>query len=236
MSAFPPLVERWRAVVLVNAPDLPVELVLASIDVESGGKVGDVAYTDVSHKPGNGYTAAERACGLPASLTWRCLGLMQVAPRTWRSYVAKSHDSITPCDLASKDTAAGAGQIRAGAYALRSALRFAGWKGEPRPSDPIVLLSRLAYARGEPATRAKLDAARAAGYPATFEGLEAFDPTWGRPDHPFAGARRILAKYRHAIGEGPPPIIKPPGDPDSVGGGGVVLLVLVAIAAWYASK
>jgi hypothetical protein len=238
VSAFPPLVERWRAVALVNAPDLPVELVLAFIDAESRGKVGDVAYTDVSHRyEANRYSDAERACGLPASLAWRALGLMQVAPRTWRSYVAKSHDSITPCDLASKETAAGGGQIRAGAYALRSALRFAGWKGEPRPSDPIVLLARLAYARGEPATTAKLAAARAAGYPATFEGLEAFDPTWGRPDHPFAGARRILAKYRHAIGEGPPPIIKPPGDPDSVGGGGgVVLLALVALAAWYAFK
>lgn len=234
MSAFPPFVERWRSTAIAVAPDLPVDLMLAHVDRESGGVAGKVGYTDIAHKPGNGYTDAERACGLPASLTWRCLGLMQVAPRTWRSYVASSGDRVTPCDLASKDLAAGGGQLRAGAYALRSALRFAGWRGEPLPSDRIVLMSRLAYARGEPAVKAKLAAAAAAGYPATFEGLEAFDPTWGRPDRPFDGARAILRKYRAAIGMGPPPIISPPPEPGAIGAGaGGVLLALLALWAWF---
>jgi hypothetical protein len=229
VSAFPPLVERWRATAIAVAPDLPADLVLAFIDRESRGVPGKVGYADVKI----GYTDAERACGLPAAYTRRALGLMQVAPVTWRGYVASSGDRITPCDLASKDLAAGGGQIRAGAYALRSALRFAGWKGERRPRDPIVLMARLAYARGEPALSAKLAAARSAGYPATFDGLEAFDPTWGRPDHPFDGARFVLAKYRWAIGEGPPPIIKPPSEPNAGGGGGAVLiLALIALAAW----
>ena len=233
MSAFPPFVERWRSTAIAVAPDLPVDLMLAHVDRESGGVAGKVGYTDIAHKPGNGYTDAERACGLPAAYRRRALGLMQVAPVTWRGYVASSGDRLTPCDLASKDLAAGGGQIRAGAYALRSALRFAGWRGEVRPIDRVVLLSRLAYARGEPALSAKLAAARAAGYPATFDGLESFDPTWGRPDRPFDGARYVLARYRYAIGEGPPPIIKPPGDPSATGSGGaIVILALVALAAW----
>ena len=229
MSAFPPLVERWRATAIAVAPDLPVDLVLAFIDRESRGVPGKVGYADVRI----GYTDAERACGLPAAYARRALGLMQVAPVTWRGYVASSGDRLTPCDLASKDVVAGAGQIRAGAYALRSALRFAGWRGEVRPIDRVVLMARLAYARGEPALSAKLAAARAAGYPSTFDGLESFDPTWGRPDRPFDGARYVLGKYRYAIGEGPPPIIKPPGDPDATGSGGaIVILALVALAAW----
>jgi len=234
VSAFPPLVERWRSTAIAVAPDLPVALVLAFMDRESRGVPGKVGYADVRY----GYTAAElAACGLPSSLRRRALGLMQVAPATWRAYVARSGDTLTPCDLASKDLAAGGGQIRAGAYALRSALRFAGWKGEERPSDRIVLLARLAYARGEYAVKAKLAAAAAAGYPATFDGLERFDPTWGRPDRPFDGARYVLGKYRYAIGAGPPPIIVPPGDPDRVGGGGALaLLALLALAAWFSFK
>lgn len=233
MSAFPPLVERWRSTVIAVAPDLPVALVLAFMDRESRGVLGDVGYADVRR----GYTDAEMACGLPPSLRRRALGLMQVAPATWRAYVASSGDTLTPCGLASKETSAGAGQIRAGAYALRRALRFAGWNGEERPSDRIVLLARLAYARGEFAVTQKIAAAKAAGYPGTFDGLEAFDPTWGRPDHPFDGARAVLAKYRHAIGAGPPPIVKPPPDPDAVGGGSVLaLLALLALAAWFSSR
>ncbi len=222
MSGFPPLVERWRATAIAVAPDLPADLVLAFISRESGGVPGKVAYADVRI----GYTVSERACGLPAAYARRCLGLMQVAPATWRGYVASSGDRLTPCDLASKDTSAGAGQIRAGAYALRSALRFAGWRGELRPSDSVILMARLAYARGEAATSAKLAEARARGFPATFEGLERMDPTWGRPDHPFDGARAILARYKYAIGAGSLPVIVPPSEPSTGGGAGVLLVIL----------
>ena len=233
MSAFPPLVERWRSTAIAVAPDLPVALVLAFMDRESRGVLGKVGYADVRH----GYAAAEMACGLPSSLRRRALGLMQVAPATWRAYVASSGDTLTPCGLASKEPSAGAGQIRAGAYALRSALKFAGWNGEERPSDRIVLLARLAYARGEFAVKAKLAAAAAAGYPATFDGLEQFDPMWGRPDRPFDGARYVLGKYRYAIGAGPPPIIVPPSEPGALGGGGALaLLALLALAAWFSFK
>jgi hypothetical protein len=232
VSAFPPLVERWRSTAIAVAPDLPADLVLAFVNAESGGAPGRVGYADVRIA----YTDQERACGLPAAWRRRALGLMQVAPVTWRAYVASSGDTLTPCDLASKDLGAGAGQLRAGAYALRSALRFAGWRGELRVGDRVVLMARLAYARGEPAVSAKLAAARSAGYPATFDGLEAFDPTWGRPDHPFDGARAVLRKYREAIGLGPPPIIKPPGDSDAIGGGAIVILAIIAFAAWFSSR
>jgi hypothetical protein len=233
VSGFPPLVERWRSTVIAVAPDLPVALVLAFMDRESRGVLGKVAYADVRR----GYTDAEMGCGLPAALRRRALGLMQVAPVTWRAYVASSGDTLTPCGLASKEPSAGAGQIRAGAYALRSALRFAGWNGEQKPSDRIVLMARLAYARGIPAVKAKLAAAVAAGFPATFDGLERFDPTWGRPDHPFDGARYVLAKYLYAIGAGPPPIIVPPTEPGAVGGSGAIaILALLALAAFFSFK
>lgn len=229
MAAFPPLVERWRATAIAVAPDLPVDLVLAYVQRESGGVPGRVAYADVRIP----YTDAERACGLPAALARRCLGLMQVAPVTWRSYVASSGDTLTPCDLARTDVGAGAGQLRAGAYALRSALRFAGWRGEARPGDEVIRMSRLAYARGEPATAAKLAEARAKGYPATSAGIEQLDPLWGRPDRPFDGARAILARYKAAIGAGPLPVLVPPSEPGTGSGGAIVLLVILGLWLWH---
>lgn len=227
------MVERWRAAVRVEARDLPPDLVLAYIDRESNGIPGRVAYADVRIP----YTDAERACGLPVAYARRALGLLQVAPVTWRNYVANTGDRVTPCDLAGRDVVNGPIQIRVGAAALRSALKFAGWSGEQLPSDAIVLMSRLAYARGAGALQAKLAEARAAGFPATFDGIEAFDPTWGRPDRPFDGARGILRKYRAALGLGPPPITTPPRSSDEIGGGAILpILVLVGLWAWFSLK
>lgn len=227
MPAFPPVIERWRPFVVAAAPDVPADLALAIIKRESQGVPGTVAYTDVGHKPGSGYSDAERACGLPASLTWRCLGLMQVAPRTWRDYVTRTGRAIAPCDLAGKSTAQAAAQIEIGCSALRAALSAAGWRGEPIPRDEVILMARLVYARGAGAVSDKLAAAAAAGFPRTFAGLEAFDPTWGRPDRPFDGARAVLRDFRAAIGS---PSSGPPAAAIAAGGGGAFLLLL---ALWF---
>lgn len=230
---FPPAVERWRAVAIRAAPDIPSGLVLAFIDRESGGVPGRVAYADVKI----GYTDAERACGLPAAIRRRCLGLMQVAPVTWRDYVARTGEAITPCDLASKTTEGAERQIRIGAAALRSCLAFAGWRGEPNPSDQIVLMGRLAYARGIRAVSDKLAAAKAAGYPATFAGLEAFDPTWGRPDHPFDGARGVLAKYRADRGDTSPPFLVSPREPETPSAAiAIPAIVILGLLFWFSLR
>ncbi len=226
---FAPPVEQWRPLALEESQGVPVDLVLATIARESRGVAGDVGYTDTAH----GYTDAEiAACGLPVALRRRALGLMQIAPRTWRSYVTSTGSQITPCDLAGTSYAAARAQIRIGCAVLRSCLVWADWRGEPVPSDAIVLMARLAYARGVDAVRHKLAAAAAAGYPATFEGLEAYAPTWGHPDRPFDGACAILAAYRSGGRARAPSSPRPPAS----GSGSVAVLAGIGLVLWALSR
>ena len=239
---FPPAVERWRSLAAEEAGGLPVDLVLAIVHRESGGTPGRVSESTVP----SSYTPAEiAACGLPYELRNRDLGLMQVGPSTWRSYVARTGSDTTPCDLAGKDAAGARRQLRAGADIFRNRLERVhelepGAFRWPAGSlgDDQILLARLAYAFGWEGFRRRWDSAIAAGYPHTFGGLEAHH---GTPKQVFAGARLIVAEY-HAGGSASgspiqPPRPRPPQPPANDSGGLLVLAAgLLAVYAFTTRK
>ena len=234
---FPPAVERWRSLAAEEAAGLPVDLILAIVHRESGGTPGRVSESTVP----SSYTPAEiAACGLPWTLRNRDLGLMQVGPSTWRSYVDRTGSDTTPCDLAAKTAAGARRQLRAGASIFRNRLervRELEPASFPWPAGPLgddqILLARLAYAFGWDGLRRRWDAAIGAGYPHTFGGLEAHH---GTPRAVFAGARIILAEF-HAGGaaSGSPDLPlrpRPPQPPASDSGG--LLVVAAALLGLYA--
>lgn len=215
---FPAHVAAWRELAASEARGIPVDLVLAFVLRESNGKAGRVGYTDT----GSRYTEAERACGLPAQLAARALGLIQAAPSVLRTYNQTAKEKITPCDLAGASLEAARRQLRIGCWLLRQCLEATReldpiahpWPGGEL-SDSQIVLARLMYHKGREGLRRQLERAAARGFPRTAAGLERYDPAWGAPDHPFDGARGVLAAYRAASGPG-----SGPGGPARPGGPG----------------
>jgi len=237
---FPSNVERWRGLVELERGSVPTDLVLAVMRRESFGKVGGVGGKDDRY----GYTDAEIACGFPSKWRKRDLGLMQVAPLTLRSYNETNRTAITPCDLIGTTEAAARLQIRVGAWALSRALVQApalspalarsSWPFyASTPPDEQVLLARAIYGFGYKGTTDRLEAAAAAGYPRTFGGLEAHNPT---PARLFEGARTILSWYRSGGGDNiETPAPSKPTRPGS-GSGAPAPALLALLLLWLYSS
>jgi len=224
--AFRPPVERWRGTAAaVSPPGLPVDLVLAEIELESGGKPG--------------ICSSANACGL-----------MQVKPSVVLQYNA-SHKPIPFDRMRGTTPEAAADQIRIGAWLLDHHLRIMN-KREPArapyPAGPVTdwqaRAADLRYSHGGGAFDRLRAAARTAGFPDDFDGWREYqqthNPSWTSENpffHAFAawelaqaagGTRRdMLARYGGTS----------PGKPSRVtaragtGGAGFLALLALAIAA-----
>ena len=234
-ARWPAAVERWRPLAAREGGRAPVELLLAIINHESGGVAG-LPSTGTTKKS---YTDAERAaCGLPAALRARSLGLMQVSPGLWRAFNATRPGEVSPCDLAASTDEGAAKQIRIGAWyaALcldrsRDLVDASAWPGG-LPSREHVEWAALCYAQGIDGVHNQVAAAGAAGFPRTVAGVEAFKPKWGAPETPFLFARSVGSGYAGA----PMPARRSPSGPGTGTGLGLGHILAVVLLLWSWSK
>lgn len=165
---FPKLVEKWRNLaqseIDKSGVPLPVELALAIIKNESGGRVGAV------------------------NPTANDSGLMQVVPISLKWYNQKHARKYTMNDLQGKSDSSARIQIRIGLWVLASWWRIAyRYLKKRRPTVPLDDLARIAdlfYARGQAGARRKIDKVAP-----NFEAIESAYPDW----RPVGHARRIWA-------------------------------------------
>jgi len=219
-------VERWRdTAAAVSPPGLPVDLVLAVITLESGGKPG--------------ICSSASACGL-----------MQVKPSVVTMYNA-ARKPIPFSRMRGKTPDAAADQIRIGAWLLDHHLRTM-HKSDPDrapyPDGPVTpwqaQAADLRYSHGPGAFQKLRKGAREAGYPDDPAGWQEYQrkhkPKWTSENpffHAFAawnmaieggGTRRsMLAKWGQIDKRTP----APKAASKTAGGAGVGLLALLALAA-----
>lgn len=182
---FPKNIERWRKVATYEAADLPVDLVLAVIQHESGGVAGLRAGRATKHA-----RDLPTASGGTKRLQ-HAAGLMQTIPvlvEAWNKNVGKP--IITADDLEGKDERAARIQTRLGVtYLAGNFARLHKYDSAAFPS-PVgrgaspnqTTLSLVAYAAGFPGLKKKLDVLKSEGLPLTFEALKQRFPKWGYSD------------------------------------------------------
>jgi hypothetical protein len=201
---------RWAPVIQAelaraNIP-LPVELILALMDVESQGFVGLV-------NPKSGAS-----------------GLLQVMPKTLNDYNA-AHTPISLEEMRSQNVTAAPKQIRVGLSVLASF-----WKGAYRylvdrmgsvPIDELARIADLFYVAGPGATKSRLDHLSTP----TWGAVQAAYPTWNALPHPRNVFSRLgeiqwpLDQISEWIGK-EASIIR---DPKA----GLAIAVAIGLAAWY---
>lgn len=223
---FDPRVERWRETAArVSPKGLPVDLVLASIALESGGAPG--------------ICSSVNACGL-----------MQVKPSVVIQYNA-IHKPIPFERMRGKSAGEAADQIRIGSWLLAHHLKImhkADPVRAPWPAGPLtpwqVMAADLRYSHGGGAFNSLRKGAEKAGYPDTFEGWRDYQkkerPSWTSENpffHAFAawnmaieggGTRRLMLAKWGQIDKRTP---APKAASKTAGGAGVGLLALLALAA-----
>lgn len=184
-------VERWRSLAARVAPDLPVGLILAVIQRESGGVPGDVSRTG--------------DYGLMQTKLVHLIGWNRAHPH---NQITKENLRGTSRDDAEKQIKLGVGYLRT---CLNTVHRWnpARWPwSNVAPPDKLqldqLMYSDLCYKQGIAGTRRKRAAAIRAGYPDTFQGMERFAPGWG-PGKPWAHARGVARLWASDTGRQPPP-------------------------------
>ena len=236
---FPASVERLRPLVPATVPD---SIVLAAIRAESAGKIGARAglITKSAHDP---------ACGLPADLIHRCLGLGQVSGAALETYNDNNPgDKVTACQLAGESWSDAAAQVKVCAWLVAWGLK------KVHAADPVLapwplgeltreqaLQADLIYSRGPGAWKERRNAIIADGDVPTFEKMEARFPDWGAPhETPFKHARKVVTwawadfDAQAAAPEPEPepePEVKPEPEPEPEPAADSALLRAVVIAA-----
>jgi len=231
---FRPAVERWRTTAAAVAPGgIPVDLVLAAIELESGGRPG-------------------------AKSSANAAGLMQVKPSVVEQYNA-SHKPIPFARMLEKTPDAAADQIRIGSWLLGHHLRMMHGTDPDRapwPKGPITpwqaKAADLRYSHGGGAFSSLRRGARKAGYPDDPAGWQAYQkaekPGWTSENpffHAFAvwklaidgGGTRQTARAEWSgkqqppqSGRQPPKVTKrEPTTAKAGGGAGAALLALLAL-------
>ena len=228
-------VEQWREIVSGERRGIPTDIILAVIERESHGELGQAA----KRKTKEPYTPQEIKCGLDRDLIQRALGLMQITPICLREYNRKNRsDPVTPCELASKDTRAARAQIRVGAWFLDLCLRWAhsvDQAAHPWPrgllSRPQIELAALAYKQGIGGTAARLRAAGVAGLPLTVRSIQKLDPAWGNGERPYEYAASVASAYDRGVLD---PVPAP--EPKKNDGDFLLIALLGLVAIYWASK
>lgn len=217
---FAPRVERWRSIVS-EVSDLPADLILAIIELESGGVAGRCS--------------SANACGL-----------MQVKPSVVETY-NRSHRPISFDRMRGHNTDDARAQIAIGSWFLEVQLKNAHRMDPARapwPEGPItpwqIHAADLAYARGPGAFQELRRRANAAGYPDDIDGWQTYRDrkwsTWTSENTFFhARAAALLSREggtrktaRKALPEG---FTKPPRPPRVAEEKGAGLIAALAIGA-----
>lgn len=195
MSVFPSRVERFRGVVAEEvaaaSSPVPVNIALAVIEHESGGRIGVQAYA----KAGDGSYAR---------------GLMQCIKAVTDSYntahgTSIHHDSV----MGGEHWSDARLQVRVGLWLLgRKWKQVAEWLQARGVSPELADWARIAdtaYAMGWGASKKKLEQLEAEGRPLTFDELAEAFPKWGYSEskakwinRPILHAEKIWARYLEA--------------------------------------
>lgn len=186
MKTWPPHIERFRTWVQWECRDIPVDLVLAIIAHESGGRAGiEAARTCKSAiipSDGGGEITANRA-----------MGLMQIIPSHVNSWNVSKAPKITYQDMTGQDERAARLQIRLGCSI------FASYVYRLNKFDPVAFpgstpgtatenqlnLALVAYAigPGKPGGKKgvipRLEKLKTMGKPMTLKELSKAFPKWG---------------------------------------------------------
>lgn len=188
---WPQQIEQWRRYVIWEAKDLPVDLVLAIIARESGGKAGAI-----SGRKAKPYDVPTAAGG--TTTAHNDLGLMQVAPsaiKTWNDHNPPERQATIE-DMTKGDERAARLQIKIGAWVLASSIRalnqynpkvFPGKTAKNAP-DEQLRMAVLVYGvggnwqagKGAPGVKPKLDELAGLGQPLTVAAMAASFPDWKR--------------------------------------------------------
>jgi hypothetical protein len=175
-------IERYREVVSWECKDIPVDLVLAIINHESGGKAGLQA------------TVKCKSAVLPSvtGTNWtvnHALGLMQVIPPNIVSWNENpNHEQVYVEDMIGDDERAIRLQIRIGCWIFASCVaglhQFFPTEfpttSAADATDNHLQCSLCAYAVGTGAVRDKLAELASQGKPLTFKQLGVSFPDWGK--------------------------------------------------------
>ena len=165
-----PSAARWRPFVeaeLARAGvPIPASLILALIDVESGGSVGIV----------NGSSGAS--------------GLLQVLPSTLDDYNRNHAVKVTLDEMRSQGDVNAAKQLRVGIWVLsqfwKAAYRYLLKRLPTVPVDELAKIADLYYVAGPGATKKKLERLSSP----TFDAVSAAFPAWSALNH----ARKVFSK------------------------------------------
>lgn len=150
-------------------------------------------------------------------------GLTQITPIGLAEYNRLNPAApISEASLMGTDAASARIQIRGGCF-----LWGIGWREYSNAPNGYerAALADLAYAKGGRALRELIQAAAAAGYPATLNGLRSYDPTWTETEDPFGHAAFVAA----GLGDPPPAVGSSPLVAIGIGvlaGLGLLLLLL----------
>jgi len=202
---WPPHIERWRQYAQWECKDIPVDLVLAIIAHESGGRAG---------------TEAERPCKpdtLPTDgggqiVVNHAMGLMQVIPSNVTAWNQNKKPVITYQDMTGKDERAVRLQIRIGCSI------FASYVHKLHQFDPVVFpgtspgtahenqlsLALVAYAigPGKPGGKRglipKLEQLKANNKPMNLTALSKAFPKWGYSEQSQRWTNRPV-QYGHSV-------------------------------------
>jgi hypothetical protein len=246
-TAWPKHIEQYREYSSWECKDLPVDLVLAVIEHESGGIAGDQAKVKckaaILPTVGGGKINVNRA-----------LGLMQVIPPNIAAWNEQGGEQVFFEDMTGSDERAIRLQIRLGCWILASSFRGlnkffpavfpTASGGEADPNQ--VQCALVGYAVGVGALREKFDALKAEGKPLTYAQLRVSFPNWGKSkktgkwiNRPLHYAEVVWNEYAKHIG-GKKIDTKPPGLKDKVvkawASGGWLLIPVAAAALWAMSK
>lgn len=243
---WPSNIEKYREVVSWECKDIPVDIILAIINHESGGKSGLQAKVKCKSALLPSVTGTEWKVD-------RALGLMQVIPPNVASWNENpSHEKVYVEDMIGNDERAIRLQIRLGCWIYASTIAGI-HKFFPETftttsaadADPnLIRLSFMAYAVGVGALKEKLDTLKKQGKPLTFEQIKANFPNWGKNaqgkwiNRPIHYAETVWNAYAaHAGGE--KISTTPPSLGDKIGnavkGGGWLLIPLAAAFLWAMS-
>jgi hypothetical protein len=207
--AWPAQIEAWRQIAEIEGEDLPVDLLLAVIQAESGGEAG-VKSRQTTHPATVGGKKLQNA-----------YGLMQVTPRLIAAWNSQVKDPVvTLADLEGTDERAARVQVRIGASYLRNQFARLANYSPTFLNDPMAAsldqtaLALAAYRMGWYGLRQKLDELQAVGQPLTWRTIAERWPTWGtvngsQPNKPIYYVDRVMRAYL-AQGEPQPQIATTP--------------------------
>lgn len=193
---FPQVVERWRQAASWEGKDVPIDILLAIIEHESGGIAGIVS----RRKRAAGFYPLPLDSG-GEKMVENDLGLMQTGPAVVLAFSKATKTPVTYQDMTGKDERAYRLQIRVGAWYLANQIRnlhgydtkqFPG-KTPAQANENQYRLALIAYARGFGDLKKKLDSLREKRAPLTLSVLESSFPDW-RQGPQFA--RDIWRRYQ----------------------------------------